>query len=203
MQERAKGALAMIQNIRETSGMEMMEMTEQMEMMLQLMQIAADSDQGEVPKQKTSLASVILLWEEMDFPSVPFINEIVQTHCTNIVTKLSEGGFLGELPPASSSGEGAGDEGKDRGYMALHALLPILLRAQGRYDTNAFNVPETSKEAFILYYCYRTKEWPWSKAYYNPSWSVPRQELHVEFANFATVAEMGMQRQSEDSLQLI
>ncbi|KAF2809355.1 uncharacterized protein BDZ99DRAFT_27724 [Mytilinidion resinicola] len=197
-QQKAKATLEMLEN----SGMDMDDMSENMKNMVLLMRLVASSSEEEVPKPKADLASIIIAYEEIDFPEVPMVSEILESGCTRFVSMLEEAGFLEKLPANTATIEG--DQGrKDRGSMALHPLIPILMRAQPGYEENALRIAESIKQGFVHYYCYRTKQWPWSKIYYSPTWTQPREELHTEFGNFAAATLIGLQSDTSDSLQLM
>ncbi|KAF2490676.1 hypothetical protein BU16DRAFT_621394 [Lophium mytilinum] len=197
-QQKARATLEMLEN----AGVDMDDMTENMRMMIELMRLVAASSEDEVPKPKADMANIIVAYEEIDFPAIPIVSEILESGCTRFLSKLKEAGFLENIPANTTTIEG--DQGSyHRGAMALHPLVPIMMRAQPGYDQNVLRITESIKQGFVYYYCYRTKQWPWSKIYYSPTWTQPREELHAEFGNFVAAALIGLQSNTSDSLQLV
>ncbi len=74
-------------------------------------------------------------------------------------------------------------------HYRIHPLVPLLLRASPLYHFEGEGAGLKTihiKQAFVYYYTYRTRAWPFDYQYFEPQWKKVRKELDFEFMNFMT-----------------
>ncbi|KAF5619818.1 uncharacterized protein FTJAE_11780, partial [Fusarium tjaetaba] len=141
------------------------------------------------PEEDLALASSsVLFHKDVEFsePSSPTGN-FLTTMCDRVQDGLVDGGMLEEFTEVSDSLIQT-----DRGIMQLNPLVPLLLRQHPAYKSNSFSLQSTVNEAFVLYYCYRGKKWPWDCWEDDREWGVVDPEIELEFDNFASACMTGL-----------
>lgn len=107
--------------------------------------------------------------------------------CARIVDPLAAAHFL-----FVDSQEPRGDFKTN--YYRIQPLLPLLLRTSPLYHSNGTEAPNIRtayfKQAFIFYYTYRARTWPFEHQYFEPEWQGVREELGLEFVNFVSAIAM-------------
>ncbi|KAI0884106.1 uncharacterized protein GGS22DRAFT_19195 [Annulohypoxylon maeteangense] len=151
-----------------------------------------ESDRG---TSSVTLASAVVFREDVEFPQQPpAINGLLNAMCDRVKDTLVEAGMLEEIPLADNN----------RGLMRVNPLVPLFLRREADYVNDTFSIASTAREAFVLYYCYRGKRWPWG--YWNHTrgkWPEAFADIEVEFDNFASACLTGLYIISFDTLQLL
>lgn len=133
------------------------------------------------------LTSFISLVPGIELPASHPVTPLIEHGCRRIIQPLSAAGFLAQMDKSSVPADL-----KAKGYMAINPLLPIMLRAEPMYAMNYLNLPNTYRKALTLFYIWRTKEWPTHRMYYHDEWIRPRNELDIEFTNWASAVEIGL-----------
>ncbi|KAG9506193.1 hypothetical protein J7337_003174 [Fusarium musae] len=141
------------------------------------------------PVEDLALSSAsVLLHKDVEFsePSSPAGN-FLTTMCDRVKDRLVDGRMLEEFTEVPESLIPTG-----RGIMHLNPLVPLPLRQHPAYKTNSFSLQSTANEAFVLYYCYRGKKWPWDCWEDDREWGVVDLEIELEFDNFASAYMTGL-----------
>ncbi|KAF5529597.1 hypothetical protein FNAPI_13830 [Fusarium napiforme] len=141
------------------------------------------------PEEDLALASSsVLFHKDVEFsePSSPAGN-FLTTMCDRVKDELVDDGMLEEFTEVPDSLIPT-----DRGIMRLNPLVPLLLKQHPAYKSNSFSLQSTVNEAFVLYYCYRGKKWPWDCWEDHREWGVVDAEIEMEFDNFASACMTGL-----------
>ncbi|RAL66215.1 hypothetical protein DID88_005887 [Monilinia fructigena] len=144
-------------------------------------------------------ASAVIFWEDVEFPQQPpALSKSMNAMLDRIKDTLVDAGMLEELPTIPSL-----PNSNDRGFLQVNPLVPLFLWQDENYVNDLFSVASTVREAFVLYYCYRAKRWPW--AYWSTPqyrWSEVGVEIELEFDNFASACVTGLCIANLDAIQL-
>ncbi|KAA8574046.1 hypothetical protein EYC84_005578 [Monilinia fructicola] len=147
-----------------------------------------------------SFASAVVFWEDVEFPEQPpALSKSINAMIDRIKDTLVEAGMLEELPTIPSL-----PTSNDRGLLQVNPLVPLFLRQDENYVNDVFSVTSTVREAFVLYYCYRGKRWPWT--YWTTpqyGWSKVGAEIELEFDNFASACVTGFSVVNLDTIKLL
>ncbi|KAF5691060.1 hypothetical protein FDENT_3572, partial [Fusarium denticulatum] len=135
------------------------------------------------PEEDLALSdSSVLFHKDVEFSEPPSpADSFLTTMCDRVKDRLVDAGMLEEFTEAPDSLIPT-----DRGIMRLNPLVPLLLRQHPAYKSNSFSLQSTVNEAFVLYYCYRGKKWPWDRWEDDREWGVVDAEIELEFDNFAS-----------------
>ncbi|KAM0074999.1 hypothetical protein ACKRZS_013060 [Fusarium odoratissimum] len=143
--------------------------------------------------------SSVLFHNDLEFsePLSP-AGSFLTAMCHRIKDGLIDGGMLEEFTEVPHSLITT-----DRGIMRLNPLVPLLLRQHPAYKSNSFSLQSTVNEAFVLYYCYRGKKWPWDCWDDDRSWAIADAEIEIEFDNFASACMAGLLHVDLDTIHLM
>ncbi|KAF5239142.1 hypothetical protein FANTH_10091 [Fusarium anthophilum] len=152
------------------------------------------------PEEDLPLSSASVLFHkdveffELRSPAGSFLTVM----CDRVKDRLVDGGMLEEFTGVPDSLVPT-----DRGIMRLNPLVPLLLRQHPAYESNSYSLQSTVNEAFVLYYCYRGKKWPWDCWDDGRSWGVANAEIQMEFDNFASACITGLLHIDLDTAHLM
>ncbi|KAG5754413.1 hypothetical protein H9Q70_002925 [Fusarium xylarioides] len=141
------------------------------------------------PEQDLELSvSSVLFHKDVEFSEPPSpAGSFLTAMCDRVKDGLVDGGMLEEFTEVPDSLVPT-----DRKIMCLNPLVPLLLRQHPAYKPNSFSLQSTVNEAFVLYYCYRGKKWPWDCWEDDREWGVVDAEIEIEFDNFASACMTGL-----------
>ncbi|KAF5593263.1 hypothetical protein FPANT_5193 [Fusarium pseudoanthophilum] len=152
------------------------------------------------PEEDLALSgSSVLFHQGVEFSEPPSPGDsFLTTMCDRVKDRLVDGGMLEEFTEVPDSLIPA-----DRGIMRLNPLASLLLRQHPVYKSNSFSLQSTVNEAFVLYYCYRGKKWPWDCWEDHREWGVVDAEIELEFDNFASACMTGLLHIDLDIIHLM
>ncbi|KAF5570249.1 hypothetical protein FPHYL_1404 [Fusarium phyllophilum] len=141
------------------------------------------------PKEDLALSgSSVQFHKDVEFSEPPSpAGSFLTAMCDCVKDGLVDGGMLEEFTEVPDSLIVT-----DRRIMRLNPLVPLLLRQHPAYKSNSFSLQSTVNEAFVLYYCYRGKKWPWDCWEDDREWGVVDAEIEIEFDNFASACMTGL-----------
>ncbi|CVL06007.1 uncharacterized protein FMAN_04006 [Fusarium mangiferae] len=152
------------------------------------------------PEENLALSgSSVLFHKDLEFsePASP-ADSFLTAMCARIKDGLVDRGMLEDFTEGPDSMIPT-----DRGIMRLNPLVPLLLRQHPAYKNNSFSLQLTVNEAFVLYYCYRGKKWPWVCWDDHREWGVVDAEIEMEFDNFASACMTGLVQIDLDTTHLM
>ncbi|SCO19893.1 uncharacterized protein FFB20_15800 [Fusarium fujikuroi] len=173
------------------------ELTEEARVFIETLLNAAEVAE---PEENLALSgSSALFHKDLDFsePASP-ADSFLTARCDRIKDGLIDGGMLEDFTEVPDSMIPA-----DRRIMRLNPLIPLLLRQHPAYKNNSFSLQLTVNEAFVLYYCYRGKKWPWDHWDDHREWGVVDAEMEMEFDNFASACMTGLVQIDLDTTHLM
>ncbi|KAF5971237.1 hypothetical protein FBULB1_9328 [Fusarium bulbicola] len=158
------------------------------------------ADKVAEPEEDLPLSSAsVLFHKDVEFFELPSpAGSFLTVMCDRVKDRLVDGGMLEEFTGGPDSLVPT-----DQGIMRLNPLVPLLLRQHPAYKTNSFSLQSTASEAFVLYYCYRGKKWPWDCWDDDRSWGVADAEIQMEFDNFASACITGLLHIDLDTTHLM
>jgi hypothetical protein len=174
------------------------QVTEPFRDIMNAMEEAAVSDDQSGTGDQTDWIMSFLMVPGFELPMDHLPTSLVEQGCSRIVQPLRDAGFLAPMDKSSVPADLKG-----KGYMAINPLLPIMLRAEPIYATNFSGLRSTYRKALMLFYIWRTKEWPGKHLYYHSSWIRPRNELDIEFANWISAVVTWLSQGHDDVVQLL
>jgi hypothetical protein len=167
-----------------------------------LRSIAESADSG-TRRPNIDWFEALISIEQFDLPKVPIFTNLMEGFCERYIDGLRQSNFLTEdtirEQPSGSRGQ---IQDFERQSLMVHPILPLIIRSQPSYHLIAL-IRTWSAPGFVRYFCYRSKDWPWSKIYYSREWAVPREELSREFTNFTTAILLGLDLKDLSQVELL